>query len=211
MVKFYDFARAPNPRRARMFLSEKGIEDIDIIQVDLGNKEQLGEEFRKINPLCTVPALVLDDGTLVTESVAICRYFEELQPSPSMMGRDAKEKAQVEMWQRRVELLGMLPAADAFRNTGKGWTDRAVPGPTNYAQIPELAERGRTRVEHFLGVLNQQLEVSEFVATETFTIADITAFILIEFAGWSKIEIPEEYVALRRWHQSTKARPSVKA
>jgi len=194
-----------------MFLSEKGIEDIDIIQVDLGNKEQLGEEFRKINPLCTVPALVLDDGTLVTESVAICRYFEEVQPLPSMMGRDAKEKAQVEMWQRRVELLGMLPAADAFRNTGKGWTDRAVPGPTNYAQIPELAERGRTRVGHFLGVLNQQLEVSEFVATETFTIADITAFILIEFAVWSKIEIPEEYVALRRWYQNTKARPSVKA
>ena len=89
MVKFYDFARAPNPRRARMFLSEKGIDNIDIIQVDLGNKEQLGEEFRKINPLCTVPALVLDDGTLITESVAICRYFEELQPSPSMMGRDA--------------------------------------------------------------------------------------------------------------------------
>ena len=202
---------APNPRRARMFLSEKGIEDIDIVQVDLGNKEQLGEEFRKINPLCTVPALVLEDGTLITESVAICRYFEELRPSPSMMGRDAKEKAQVEMWQRRVELLGMLPAADAFRNTGKRWTDRAIPGPANYAQIPELAERGRTRVEHFLGVLNQRLEVSEFIATETFTIADITAFILIEFAGWSKIEIPEEFGALRRWYKKTKARPSAEA
>ena len=210
-MKFYDFAAAPNPRRARMFLAEKGMEDIDIVQVDLGNREQLGEDFRKINPLCTVPALVLDDGTLITESVAICRYFEELQPSPSMMGRDAKEKAQVEMWHRRVELLGMLPAADTFRNTGKRWTDRAIPGPTNYAQIPELAERGRTRVEHFLGVLNQQLEVSEFVATETFTIADITAFILIEFAGWSKIEIPEEYDALQRWYQNTKARPSAKA
>ena len=125
------------------------------------------------------------------------------------MGRDAKEKALVEMWQRRVELQGMLPAGDTFRNSGKRWTDRALAGPVNYAQIPELVNRGRARVEYFLGVLNEQLGVSEFVATETFTIADITAFILIEFAGWSKIEIPAEYGALQRWYQSTKARPSV--
>jgi glutathione S-transferase len=192
-----------------MFLAEKGIDNVDIVQVDLGNKEQLSDNFRAINPSCIVPALALDDGTLITESVAICRYFEELQPSPPLMGRDAKEKALVEMWQRRVELQGMLPAGDTFRNSGKRWTDRALAGPVNYAQIPELVNRGHARVEYFLGVLNEQLGVSEFVATETFTIADITAFILIEFAGWSKIEIPEEYGALQLWHQSTKARPSV--
>jgi glutathione S-transferase len=193
-----------------MFLAEKGIDNVDIVQVDLGNKEQLSDNFRAINPSCIVPALALDDGTLITESVAICRYFEELQPSPPLMGRDAKEKALVEMWQRRVELQGMLPAGDTFRNSGKRWTDRALAGPVNYAQIPELVNRGRARVEYFLGVLNEQLGVSEFVATETFTIADITAFILIEFAGWSKIEIPEDYGALQHWYQSTKARPSVK-
>ena len=208
-MKLYDYGMAPNPRRARIFLAEKGIDNVDIVQVDLGNREQLSDDFRAINPSCIVPALVLDDGTLITESVAICRYFEELQSSPPLMGRDAKEKALVEMWQRRVELQGMLPAGDTFRNSGKRWTDRALAGPVNYAQIPQLIDRGRARVEHFLGVLNEQLGVSEFVATEIFTIADITAFILIEFAGWSKIEIPEEYCALQRWYQSTKARPSV--
>ena len=208
-MKLYDYGIAPNPRRARIFLAEKGIDNVDIVQVDLGNREQLSDDFRAINPSCIVPALVLDDGTLITESVAICRYFEELQSSPPLMGRDAKEKALVEMWQRRVELQGMLPAGDTFRNSGKRWTDRALAGPVNYAQIPQLIDRGRARVEHFLGVLNEQLGVSEFVATEIFTIADITAFILIEFAGWSKIEIPAEYGALQRWYQSIKARPSV--
>ena len=208
-MKLYDYGMAPNPRRARIFLAEKGIDNVDIVQVDLGNREQLSDDFRAINPSCIVPALVLDDGTLITESVAICRYFEELQSSPPLMGRDAKEKALVEMWQRRVELQGMLPAGDTFRNSGKRWTDRALAGPVNYAQIPQLIDRGRARVEHFLGVLNEQLGVSEFVATEIFTIADITAFILIEFAGWSKIEIPAEYGALQRWYQSIKARPSV--
>ena len=208
-MKLYDYGIAPNPRRARIFLAEKGIDNVDIVQVDLGNREQLSDDFRAINPSCIVPALVLDDGTLITESVAICRYFEELQSSPPLMGRDAKEKALVEMWQRRVELQGMLPAGDTFRNSGKRWTDRALAGPVNYAQIPQLIDRGRARVEHFLGVLNEQLAVSEFVATEIFTIADITAFILIEFAGWSKIEIPAEYGALQRWYQSIKARPSV--
>ncbi|SVD21819.1 uncharacterized protein METZ01_LOCUS374673, partial [marine metagenome] len=174
-VKLYDYGIAPNPRRARIFLAEKGIDNVDIVQVDLGNREQLSDDFRAINPSCIVPALILDDGTLITESVAICRYFEELQSSPPLMGRDAKEKALVEMWQRRVELQGMLPAGDTFRNSGKRWTDRALAGPVNYVQIPQLIDRGRARVEHFLGVLNEQLGVSEFVATEIFTIADITA------------------------------------
>ena len=210
-MKFYDFRTAPNPRRARMFMAEKGINDVEIIQVDLGNVEQLGNEYRAINPSGTVPALVLDDDTLIAESVAICRYFEELQPLPPLMGRNAKEKAQVEMWQRQVELQGYLPAGDTFRNHNKRFAGRAIAGPEKYEQIPELVVRGRARVEHFLGILDQRLGASEFVANDAFTIADITAFILIEFAGWSKIAIQEEHTNLQRWYQDTKSRPSADA
>ena len=210
-MKFYDFRTAPNPRRARMFMAEKGINDVEIIQVDLGNVEQLGNEYRAINPSGTVPALVLDDDTLIAESVAICRYFEELQPLPPLMGRNAKEKAQVEMWQRQVELQGYLPAGDTFRNHNKRFAGRAIAGPEKYEQIPELVVRGRARVEHFLGILDQRLGASEFVASDIFTIADITAFILIEFAGWSKIAIQEEHTNLQRWYQDTKSRPSADA
>ena len=210
-MKFYDFRTAPNPRRARMFMAEKGIDDVEIIQVDLGNVEQLGNEYRAINPSGTVPALVLDDDTLIAESVAICRYFEELQPSPPLMGRNAKEKAQVEMWQRQVELQGYLPAGDTFRNHNKRFAGRAIAGPEKYEQIPELVVRGRARVEHFLDILDQRLGASEFVANNVFTIADITAFILIEFAGWSKITIQEEHTNLQRWYQDTKSRPSADA
>ena len=210
-MKFYDFRTAPNPRRARMFMAEKGINDVEIIQVDLGNVEQLGNEYRAINPSGTVPALVLDDNTLIAESVAICRYFEELQPLPPLMGRNAKEKAQVEMWQRQVELQGYLPAGDTFRNHNKRFVGRAIAGPKKYEQIPELVVRGRARVEHFLGILDQRLGASEFVANDVFTIADITAFILIEFAGWSKISVQEKHTHLQRWYQTTKSRPSADA
>ena len=187
-MKLYDFGRAPNPRRARIFVAEKGIDDIEIVQVDLGKLEQRGDE-----------------------SIAICRYFEELQPLPPLMGRNAIEKAQVEMWQRQVELQGFLPAGEAFRNYNKNFTGRAVAGPENYEQIPELAVRGRARVEHFLGILDQRLGASEFVASDVFTIADITAFIFIDFAGWSKIEIQEKHTNLQRWYQATKSRPSADA
>ena len=210
-MKLYDFGRAPNPRRARIFIAEKGIDDIEIVQVDLGKLEQRGDEYRSLNPSCTVPALLLDDGTLITESIAICRYFEELQPLPPLMGRNAIEKAQVEMWQRQVEFQGFLPAGEAFRNYNKNFAGRAIAGPENYEQIPELAVRGRTRVEHFLGILDQRLGASEFVATDMFTIADITAFIFIDFAGWSKIEIQEKHTNLQRWYQTTKSRPSTDA
>lgn len=210
-MKLYDFGMAPNPRRARIFMAEKDIKDVEIIQVDLASLEQQGDDFRRINPSCTVPALVLDDGTLITESVAICRYFEELQPAPPLLGRDAKEKAIVEMWQRQVELQGYLPAGEAFRNFNKNFTGRAIAGPEPYEQIPELATRGRARVEYFFGLLDQQLGKSEFVATNIFTIADITAFIMIEFAAWSKIVIDAKHTNLQRWYETTKQRPSTTA
>mgnify|MGYP001371340343 FL=1 len=209
MMKFFDFGMAPNPRRARIFMAEKGIEGVEVIQVDLGDsRENVGEKYRAINPSCTVPALVLEDGTLIAESVAICRYFEELHPTPALMGRDAKEKAMVEMWQRQIELQGYMPAGDVFRNYNKRFAGRAIAGKDSYEQIPELVTRSRTRVERFFNLLNEHLEGRDFVATDVFSIADITAFVMIDFAGWSKLAIQENQTHLQRWYETVKARPS---
>ena len=209
MMKFFDFGMAPNPRRARIFMAEKGIKEVEVIQVDLGDsRENVGEKYRAINPSCTVPALVLEDGTLIAESVAICRYFEELHPTPALMGRDAKEKAMVEMWQRQIELQGYMPAGDAFRNHNKRFAGRAIAGKDSYEQIPELVTRSRTRVERFFNLLNEHLEGRNFVATDVFSIADITAFVMIDFAGWSKLAIQENQTHLQRWYETVKARPS---
>ena len=211
-MKFFDFGMAPNPRRARIFMAEKGIEGVEIIQIDLGdNRENVGDEYRSINPSCTVPALVLEDGTLISESVAICRYFEEVQPNPPLMGRDPKEKAVVEMWQRQVELQGYMPAGEAFRNYNKRFAGRALAGNDSYEQIPELVTRSRTRVERFFNLLNDHLESREFIAADVFSIADITAYVMIDFAGWSKMGINESQTHLKRWHENIKARPSSSA
>ena len=211
-MKFFDFGMAPNPRRARIFMAEKGIEGVEIIQIDLGdNRENVGEEYRSINPSCTVPALVLEDGTLISESVAICRYFEEIQPNPPLMGRDAKEKAVVEMWQRQVELQGYMPAGEAFRNYNKRFAGRALAGNDSYEHIPELVTRSRTRVERFFNLLNDHMESREFIASDVFSIADITAYVMVDFAGWSKMGINEDQTHLKRWYESIKARPSSSA
>ena len=211
-MKFFDFGMAPNPRRARIFMAEKGIEGVEIIQIDLGdNRENVGDEYRSINPSCTVPALVLEDGTLISESVAICRYFEEVQPNPPLMGRDPKEKAVVEMWQRQVELQGYMPAGEAFRNYNKRFAGRALAGNDSYEQIPELVTRSRTRVERFFNLLNDHLKSREFIAADVFSIADITAYVMIDFAGWSKMGITESQTHLKRWYESIKARPSSSA
>ena len=193
-------------------MAEKGIEGVEIIQIDLGdNRENVGEEYRSINPSCTVPALVLEDGTLISESVAICRYFEEIQPNPPLMGRDAKEKAVVEMWQRQVELQGYTPAGEAFRNYNKRFAGRALAGNDSYEQIPELVTRSRTRVERFFNLLNDHMESREFIASDVFSIADIRAYVMIDFAGWSKMGITESQTHLKRWYESIKARPSSSA
>ncbi|MBT05363.1 MAG: glutathione S-transferase [Rhodospirillaceae bacterium] len=211
-MKFFDFGMAPNPRRARIFMAEKGIEGVEIIQIDLGdNRENVGDEYRSINPSCTVPALVLEDGTLISESVAICRYFEEVQPNPPLMGRDPKEKAVVEMWQRQVELQGYMPAGEAFRNYNKRFAGRALAGNDSYEQIPELVTRSRTRVERFFNLLNDHMESRKFIASDIFSIADITAYVMVDFAGWSKMGITESQTHLKRWYENIKARPSSSA
>lgn len=209
-MKFYDCATAPSPRRVRMFLAEKGV-TVPVVQVDLRAGEHLRPEFLKLNPWGTVPVLELDDGTTISEASACCRYIEEIHPQPPLLGRDPKEKAVIAMWDHRCELDGFFAAAEALRNETKGMAGRALPGPVGYEQIPALAERGRARVRHFLDVLNQRLAETPFVAGAAFSVADITAFITVEFASWMKLVPPEDAAALRRWLEGIRARPSAKA
>ena len=209
-MKFYDCKTAPSPRRVRIFLAEKGI-DVETVQVDLASGEQLGESFRRINPDCVVPALVLDDGNCLSEVLAICQYFEESQPEPPLMGRGVEERARVAMWNVKIEQQGLAPMADAFRNAAKGLKGRAVTGPDAYEQIPELAERGRQRVAKFFRRLDAQLAEHPFVAGDTFSMADISALVLVDFARWIKLEVPEDAANLARWYGEVSARPSAAA
>jgi glutathione S-transferase len=209
-VKFYDCATAPSPRRVRIFLAEKGI-TVPMVQVDLRRGEQFGEAFRAINPDGTVPVLVLDSGTRIADIVGICRYFEEAQPEPPLMGRDAEDKAVVESWQRWCEREGFYAVTEAFRNAAPGLKHRALPGPDDYKQIPALAERGRARLQRFFERLDARLGASEFVAGSRYTIADITALVSIDFAGWIKLGPGESQAHLKRWHAAVSARPSAKA
>ena len=209
-MKFYDCKTAPSPRRVRIFLAEKGI-DVDTVQVDLASGEQLGEGFRRINPDCVVPALELDDGSCLSEVLAICQYFEESHPEPPLMGRGVEERARVAMWNVKIEQQGLLPMADAFRNAAKGLKGRAVTGPDGYEQIPELAERGRQRVAKFFRRLDAQLAEHRFVAGDTFSMADISALVLVDFARWIKLEVPDDAAHLARWYGEVSARPSAAA
>ena len=209
-MKFYDCATAPSPRRVRIFLAEKGV-SIDTVQVDLRNNEQFTPAFRAINPDCTVPALALDDGTVITDAVAICHYIEELHPDPPLIGTTPQERAMVIALNRQIERDGFFAAMDAFRNAAKGLKGRALPGPHGYAQIPELAERGRARVAHFFHAMDTRLKDREFVAGSRYTIADISTLVLIDLAGRAKLVVPEECADLRRWHASVSARPSAQA
>jgi len=208
-MKLYDYAAAPSPRRVTIFLREKGI-SVPTVQVDLRTGEQFSPAFRAINPECTVPVLELDDGTRITDAIAICRYFEETQPEPRLMGGSPREQALIEMYQRQMERDGFYAVMEAFRNTTPAFKTRAIPGADDYAQIPELAERGRARVARFIERLDAHLAGSRFVAGENFTIADITAFLTIDFARWVKIAVPESCAALRRWQEAVAQRPSIK-
>jgi glutathione S-transferase len=209
-MKFYDCSTAPSPRRVRIFAAEKGI-NLPTVQVDLRNGEQFSDAFRAINPDCTVPALVLDDGTVIADAVAICGYLEELRPEPPLIGSTPLERAAVTALNRQIERDGFFAAMDAFRNAAKGLKGRALPGPHDYEQIPELAERGRTRVENFFRAMDARLAGREFVAGNRYTIADISTLVLTDFAGWAKLNVPDECANLRRWHAAVSARPSAKA
>lgn len=209
-MKLYDYKMAPNPRRVRVFAAEKGLQ-IPLVEVDLGAKAQMEEAYRTKNPQMIVPALELDDGTLLTESVAICRYLEELHPTPNLFGDSALERAQVEMWNRRMEQDGLAAVAETFRNTVPGFTGRALPGPHDYDQIADLAARGRTRVDNYFDDLNAHLATRPFVAGDRFTIADITAYITVDFAKVAKKRPDDSHPALIAWRDGVAARPSAAA
>jgi glutathione S-transferase len=209
-MKLYDCTTAPSPRRVRIFAAEKGIQ-LENVQVDLAAGAQFSDAFRAINPDCVVPVLELDDGTHITEVLAICRYLEELHPEPSLFGRTPEERATSVAWLTKIEQQGLMAMRDAFRNSAKGLKGHALTGPVGYEQIPELAERGRHCVTTFFGRLEQQLVANEYVAGAFYSIADITALVLVDFAAWIKIELPDNAVNLRRWHEKVASRPSARA
>ncbi len=209
-MKLYDYERAPNPRRVRIFAAEKGIE-LEKVNIDLGTKQQMGDDYKAINSRISVPALELDDGTVICESVAICRYLDEIQPEPALFGTGAVGKANVEMWHRRMEIEGLQPVADSVRNTVEFFAGRALAGPHDFEQIPALAERGMKRVDIFYDTLNERLNESPFIAGDDYTIADIAALCAIDFARVLKKRIGEDQTALQRWHDTVSARPSAKA
>jgi glutathione S-transferase len=209
-MKLYDCKTAPSPRRVRVFLAEKGIE-VPVVQVDLGSGEHLSEAFRKVNPWCTVPVLALDDGIAISEVVAVCRYLEEVYPEPPLLGRDAKEKALVAMWDHRFEIDGFLAVAEALRNASPRMQGRALPGFAEVAQIPALVERGKARVARFFTALDTRLSESEYVAGNHYTMADITAQVTLDFAAWIKLAPGPEHTHARRWHENVSRRPSASA
>jgi glutathione S-transferase len=203
-MKLYDGGRAPNPRRVRIFLAEKGIE-IPAEQVDLGKLQQRSDAYTAINPMQRVPALVLDDGTVITESIAICRYFEALRPDPPLFGRGALESALVEMWSRRVELHLFLPVASIFQHLHPAMKPMVDP------QVPQWGEANKPRVAQFLQFLDGELKDRPYVAGPAYTVADITAMVAVDFMRVSKLAVPDDLAQVRRWHDAVSARPSAKA
>jgi glutathione S-transferase len=207
MLTLYDCSTAPSPRRARILLAEKGLAHA-AVQVDLRHGEQFGEAFRRINPLCTVPALVTDDGPVLTDNAAIAAYLEARWPEPALLGRSPHEKAEVAQWQWRAEFEGLMAVAEAFRNASPAFAGRALPGPAPVAQIPALAERGRHRVQQFFEVLDQRLASSEFLAGAALSVADITAWVAVDFARAVKLQPDPAHACLRRWREALAARPA---
>jgi glutathione S-transferase len=203
-MKLYDSKLAPNPRRARIFLAEKGI-TVPMEQVDIGAKQHKTAEYATINPLQRMPALLLDDGTIITESIAICRYFEALQPEPPLFGTGAKGIAVVEMWNRRVELNLFFTVSQVFRHTHPAMKELEVP------QVAEWAEANKPRVADFLYLLDDQLKASQFIAGERYTVADITALCAVDFMKPARLAIPDDCASVKRWHADVSARPSAKA
>lgn len=203
-MKLHDAATAPNPRRVRIFIAEKGL-DVPCEQVDIMNAVNRGEEFRKnVNPMGTLPVLELDDGTCIAETGAICRYFEEVHPDPPLLGVDAKDKAVVEMWNRRMELELFQPATLAFQQQHEFFKGR-VP------QVPEYATVSKAKAEKTLAWLDGVLADRAYIAGERFTVADIVALCAVDFGRVSKIKLQPDQKHLARWHERVSARPSAKA
>ena len=208
MLKLYDCSTAPSPRRARMLLAEKGIGHATV-EIDLRKGEQMQDAYRAINPRCTVPALETEAGIL-TENAEIAAYLEATYPDKLMLGTTPKEKAQIAKWNWRCEMEGLMSIASALRNASPAMKDRALPGPRNVKKIPELAERGLQQIAWFFEDLDAQLQNNAFVAGDNYSIADITATCVVDFARWVKAYPLESQAALLEWHKRMSERPSYK-
>jgi glutathione S-transferase len=203
-MRLYDGGRAPNPRRTRIFLAEKGIE-LPIEPIDLGAMAHKSAAYTAVNPLQRVPALMLDDGTVITESIAICRYLEALYPNPPLFGRAALEIARIEMWNRRLELHLLFPVSHVFRNSHPAMKQMEVP------QVPAWAEANKPRILEFLALLDRELQDRAFAAGDAFTVADITGLVAVDFMKPAKLAVPDELANVKRWHAELAARPSAAA
>ena len=206
-ITLYDCATAPSPRRARMLLAEKGIAH-ETVTVDLRSGEQMSDAYRQINPQCTVPALRTDAGALLSDNAAITAYIEASYPEPPLLGRTPLEKAEVASWNWRIEFEGLLAIAEALRNSAPAMANRALPGPLDYAQIPELAQRGLVRVQQFFVMLDERLAGREFVATDRFSVADITAVVAVDFARVVRVKPGEMHPHVLRWRAAMAQRAS---
>ncbi|MDZ7768239.1 MAG: glutathione S-transferase family protein [Woeseiaceae bacterium] len=209
-MKLYDHEAAVSPRRVRIFAAEKGIE-LELVRVDLANGEQMSAEFRRRNPECTVPVLELDDGTCISEVIAICDYLENSKESPLLFGDSSARRAEVLMWNSRIEQIGLSSIADFFRNSVAGMKSRALTGPADFEQIPALAERGRKRAMLFFQRLESHMDGRRFVAGNTLSIADITTLACLDFAKRAKLELLDSAPNLERLHGELSARPSASA
>ena len=206
-MRFYDCKTAPSPRRARIFIAEKGIE-IETVEVDLRSGEHLKEEFVALNAHATVPVLQLEDGTCLSSTTAIWHYLDAVHPDPPLMGASPIERGRVADLQWHIEMGGFMAMAEYMRNSAQGFKGRALTGPVNYDQIPELAERGKQRIERFLAEIDNLVGEKPFVAGDYYSVADIDLLVLIDFAAWRKLKLPEDAITARRWYDSVSARPS---
>ena len=203
-MKLYDARTAPNPRWVRIFLAEKGI-GMPVEQVDIVSAQNRSAEFRAKNAMGTLPVLELDDGTTLTESVAICRYFEEMVPEPPLFGRSALERAQVEMWNRRMEIELLLPVIDVFVHTHPFWVGKRE-------QMPDWGAKRRAHLVERMRWLDGELKDWPFIGIDRYNIADITAQVaLLTARGVAKLPIPEDHKNLSRWWTSVTRRPTARA
>jgi len=203
-TKLYNSNLAPNPRRVRIFLAEKGV-SVPRVEVDLARLEQKAPEFKALNPFQTIPVLELDDGTRIAESMAICRYVEALWPEPNLFGVDPLERATIEMWQRQLEWRLLLPIAQVVRHAHPRMANMEVP------QVPDWAAANRPKALDAMAIVDEALSGRPFIAGDRFTVADITGLVALDFARSARLAIPPELVHLNRWHEALKARPSAAA
>lgn len=206
-MRFFDCGTAPSPRRARIFIAEKGLE-IPTTEISIAKGEQLGADFLKINPRATVPVLETDDGVTLTENLAIATYLEEVGDGPKLMGTTPAQKAEILQWAAIAESQGGAAVAEALRNGNPHMKGRALPGPDNYEQIPALAERGVQRAGRFLEMLEQRLQGRDWMVGDSFSYADITTFVFVDFARIIKVRVDETKPALNAWYTKMKERPS---